>query len=914
MPENMNKHLVFLMFLLPFLSFGQNSKVTVKITDYGTKQPVSGAKVILSDKFKALSDPDGVAIFQDVPKGKYQLTVTMISFDTVVREVEVKAADLMVEITLGGSLELEEIKVIGNIVTDRKTPIAVTKIDPKRIQEELGSRDLPMLLNSTPGVYATQTGGGDGDSRITVRGFDQRNIGVMIDGVPVNDMENGAVYWSNWFGLDAITANVQLQRGLGATKIAMPSIGGTMNIITSGIGGKKGFNFKQELASGMFLRSSLSYNSGLMKNGFGVTLSGSYKQGNGWVDGTPTQGYFLYAKVQKKMKTHLLSLSAFTAPQHHGQRSFNQPIQYWNSEVAEDLGAPVDTAAIHDRGMRFNEHWGYVTNSRGEKVILNERTNYYQKPQITLKDFWQVNKKLSISNIVYSSIGRGGGTKLSNYGAAVRNPDGTINWDQIKLNNQTQVVFGQTVSTVDPFYHPTDYKSNQFITASVNNHFWVGYLGQFNYEYSKNLNFSGGLDYRSYKGTHYREIRDLLGGDYIVNSSNQNQASDVLRVGDKMADATKPYENHRDGLVQWGGMFGQAEYSNTRWTTFVNVSGIYNGYKGIDYFQKKMLDLGDTVLRIGYDDTVTYNGQSYDRNSEWLEYFQTEWKWVPGFTFKTGASYTINEESVVFLNAGYLSRTPMFSNVVDNNENKFFQELVNEKILALEGGYSYAAKNFGVNVNGYATNWVNKPFPFGLAIPDPNDPTSTIRININGMDAIHLGGEVDLAWKAGKKLSGDVMLSYGDWRWNSAKDIYVPDIDDTVSFDAKGVHVGDAAQSVYSTSVRYEPFKNFYVKAQYMYFDRYYAQFDPFSLSGVNAGHDAWRLPGYGLLNFFAGYRHKLKDSELFVNGSITNALNSFTLTDATDNFYLPKNFDAQSASVMVGQGLRYNISVAIQF
>src|SRR5690606_37397263 len=118
---------------------------------------------------------------------------------------------------LGGTTEMEEIRVIANISTDRKTPIAITKISSEQIAEELGSRDLPMLLNATPGVYATQTGGGDGDARITVRGFDQRNVGVLIDGVPVNDMENGAVYWSNWFGLDAITNQIQVQRGLGAT-------------------------------------------------------------------------------------------------------------------------------------------------------------------------------------------------------------------------------------------------------------------------------------------------------------------------------------------------------------------------------------------------------------------------------------------------------------------------------------------------------------------------------------------------------------------------------------------------------------------------------------------------------------------------------------------------------------------------
>ena len=907
------KNLIVILFLLPTILFAQTGEIQVKVVDYGTKEAVVGAKVVLSEKFRAMSDIDGNANFKDVPYGQYKLTVTMATFDTIVKFINFKQAIEKVNILLGESLELAEVKVIGNIVTDRKTPIPITKIDPKKIQEELGSRDLPMLLNATPGVYATQGGGGDGDSRITVRGFDQRNIGVMIDGVPVNDMENGSVYWSNWFGLDNITSNVQLQRGLGATKLAMPSIGGTMNILTSGIGGRKGFTFKQELASGTFLRSSLSYNSGLMKNGFGVTLSGSYKQGNGWVDGTPTQGLFLYAKVQKKYKKHLLSLSAFTAPQQHGQRSFNQPIQYFDTKMATDLGVTVDTAAYMDRGVRFNEHWGY-DKVDGKDVVLNERRNYYQKPQITLKDFWQVNKKLSISNILYSSIGRGGGTKMSNYGAAVRNEDGTINWAQIRQNNQYTTSFGQLVTTIDPLYSATEYKSNQFLTASVNNHFWVGYLGQFSYQHSDKLSISGGLDYRNYKGTHYREINNLLSGDYIVNNSNQNQASPVLRVGDKIADANKPYENHRDGFVQWAGMFGQMEYSSTRWTTFVNLSAVYNGYKGVDYFQKKVLTVGDTTLRIGYNDTINYGGTSYDRNSAGLEYYSTEWKWVPGFTIKTGAGYKINEDATAFINMGYLSRTPMFSNVIDNNTNKFFQELVNEKILAFEAGYSFAKKNFGINVNGYATNWVNKPFPFGLAIPDPNDPTSTIRVNVNGMDAIHLGGEIDLAWKLNAKLSAEAMVSYGDWRWNSAKDIYVPEINDTVSFDAKGVHVGDAAQSVYSLSVRYEAFKNFYVKLQYMLFDRYYAQFDPFSLSGVNAGHDAWKLPAYGLMNVFAGYRYKMKKSELFFSGSLTNALNTVHIADATDNYYNPKSFDAQSAAVMFGQGLRYNLSISLQF
>ena len=73
-----------------------------------------------------------------------------------------------------------------------------------------------MILNTTPSVYATQQGGGAGDARINIRGFNQRNIAVMINGVPQNDMENGWVYWSNWDGVGTKAVLIQVQRGLSA--------------------------------------------------------------------------------------------------------------------------------------------------------------------------------------------------------------------------------------------------------------------------------------------------------------------------------------------------------------------------------------------------------------------------------------------------------------------------------------------------------------------------------------------------------------------------------------------------------------------------------------------------------------------------------------------------------------------------
>lgn len=905
-----------------FLAFfaGAQSVGTVKgrVVDNLDNKPVAGAKVQLipsSKPLRAKTDEDGNYVIENVPYGDYSMVISMIGMDTLKESLEVNEAMVTKDLGFGKTLEQEEVNVIGNLVKDRKTPVAVSTIGTREINEELGSQDLPMILNSKPGVHATQQGGGDGDARITIRGFDQRNVGVMIDGVPVNDMENGWVYWSNWFGLDAITAQIQVQRGLGATKLAMPSVGGTMNIITQSTGGKRQIKVRQEYGTGHFLRTSLSYKSGTLKNGWGILFSGSYKQGNGWVDGLNTQGAFYYLKIQKRIKNHVISLSGFGAPQQHGQRSYSQPIEYWDSEYARKQGIPDSLIdAVRDRGIRFNQHWGYRTIDGKEKVF-NERRNYFHKPQITLKDFWKVNDKFSWSNMAYVSIGRGGGQRYFNSTSTITyDNEGLIDWDTIVYANKWKTLFGQTTTTADALYHPTELKSSQILSASVNNHFWVGGLSQFDYKVNEKWNMAGGLDYRYYRGEHYNVILDLLGGDYFVNEADLNAATTMKREGDKIAREDRPYQNHRDGLVQWGGGFLQAEYSHGRWSAFANASVVTNFYKGVDYFRKKQLVVGDTTLDIGYNDTVVYNGVSYDRNSAGLKDHATPWVSKTGFTFKVGANLNLTEKSNIFLNLGYLSRTPQFSNVIDNTRNRVFDELLNEKIIAAELGYGFRSKKLSLNVNTYITHWENRPLPFGLSIPDPQDPTEFISVNVPGMDALHMGAEVDAAYRITKKLTLEGMVSIGNWTWNSSEDVVV--FTDTITFDARGVHVGDAAQSTYAASIRYAFIKGGYIKAKYTFFDRYYSDFDPISLTGATGGRDSWRIPSYGLLSFHAGYRLRFEKSSLNFKANVFNALNTLYISDARNNAHQDgtDDFDANSATVFFGQGLRFNVSVGFEF
>lgn len=910
-----------------------------QINDAISGESLIGATVIVNKK-GVVADYDGRYSIQ-LEKGKYSVTVSYVGYQKVTKEIELENKNIQLNFELS-STQLNEVQVVADIAIDRKTPVAFSTIPLKKIDEELASQDIPMILNSTPGVYATQQGGGDGDARITIRGFNQRNVAVMIDGIPVNDMENGYVYWSNWFGLDAVTSNIQVQRGLGASKIAIPSVGGTMNILTKGMNNKKSSSFKQEVGSFGKWRTSYGYNSGKLSNGWAFTFAGSYKRGNGFVDETFSKGLFYYTKIQKTLGKHILSVSAMGAPQEHGQRSFKSDIATYSGESANALGINDSLfGEFSNKGINYNKHWGYLDrwsiNSNGDTIssteTLNTKKNYYHKPQFSLRDFWSVNDKFYVSNIAYASIGNGGGTSIhtnsSNY-----DTNGQYNLQEVYNNN---------VSLLDPNYSSTLNKSTNYLRSSINNHYWYGFLSTMNYDLSNQFVLSGGLDLRYYEGQHYREVYDLVGGDYAIEEGvNLNQSSQIKDIGDIVG-------YHNDGIVKWSGVFSQLEYTNDNVSAFLNITGSNSAYKRIDYFKKKDLVLEDTTFvealgtRVStnyvYDengviigaeksmveDTIFYNGNAYTMNSEQARFAQTDWKWIRGYTFKTGLNYNIDLSNNVFFNLGYISKAPRFNNVYyyDNTE---YRDIKNELVKAIEGGYSYRSSTFSANVNAYYTSWQNKPSSGGVSVVIDE---TTFRANINGMDALHKGVEMDAAFKFNKDLSMEGLLSLGNWTWQSADTVRFyddnnqPIFDDNGneivrSFDATGVHVGDAAQTQFGLSIRYSPIDQFYIKIRGTHFDDYYSDFDPLSLDGENAGRESWKIPAYQLVDLHTGYTYKInKKTKLKFRLSVLNLLNENYISDAQNNDSYNANysdFDAKSAGVFFGMGRRFNLSAQLIF
>lgn len=908
--------LISILFLVSGIGFfSQTGIISGTVTDAVTGETLPGTVISYPSGKGIISDFDGKYELK-VPYGEYTITFSLAGLNSVEKKIVVNTANQTLNIQLTSTV-MKEVEIIADIAKDRETPVAFTNISPAKLEEELASQDLPMVLNSTPSVYATQQGGGDGDARITIRGFSQSNLAVMIDGVPVNDMENGWVYWSNWFGLDMVTSKIQVQRGLGISKLAVPSVGGTMNIFTKGIDAKPEATVKLEFGNNQFMRQSIALNSGKLKGGWGFTGAFSRKTGAGWVEQNYTDGYFYYGKVEKRIKNHLISASVFGAPQSHGQRSFKRPISFYDSTLAKEMGVSQEAinyyqqTAGSDRGFRNNEFFGYYTNINGERILLHERENYYHKPQFTLKDFWQVSDKFYVSNVAYLSLGNGGGTGIQNSPGI----DSTGHLDaQYIYDGNREGLFGPTI---DPLYHPTQLKSSSYKFSSVNNHIWYGLLSTGTYVKNENLTISGGIDLRNYEGIHYREVYDLVGGDYTIDGTNLNDKNVVKRLNDKVY-------YHDVGYVKWAGIFAQAEYKKDVWSAFISASGSGSGYNGVDYFRKKTLQVGDTVLEIGFKDTVNYKDNNYTASSEGLKTYETGWKYIPGYTIKAGANYILNEYSNVYLNLGYLNNAPKFANVIDQ-QNEFVNNIVSEKVRAMEIGYSYQKKRFAFDANAYYTYWLDRPY---VLVRNSNDG-ETFSANIT-MDALHTGIEFEAAYNLTTKITIEGLVSLGDWTWQSKKDS-VSFYDDagnqitdemgnlqTASFDARGVHVGDAAQTQIGGNIRYDFTKRSYIKAQYIWFDRYYANFEPSNLYGENAGRESWKIPAYGMLEIHAGTSFKFEGAPISIRFSILNALNTVYITDAQNNDQFSgqnfNGFDAQSATVFFGQGRRFNFSVQVRF
>ncbi|RZP14693.1 MAG: TonB-dependent receptor [Flavobacteriales bacterium] len=822
-------YLVVSFLFVNVISFAQGT-ITGTINDNDLGGPLSGATIVEDGTDNgAISDFDGnFSLTVDGNSGNITISYLGYSSQTVSYTLSNGSANLETVFLAIDADALAEVVVIGSgvidLATSRKTPIAVSTISAEEIQLKGGGNvDLTESIAFTPS--ATVTGNnGFGDSQFFLRGFDQTNIAILLNGQPVNSMEDGKVYWSNWAGIADIATTVQVQRGLGASKLAIPSVGGTTNIVMKAAEKKQGGFARFTGANDSYFKGTVGYDSGRNEKGWAFSVLLDHWQAHRkWAKGTYGQGQTYYFAVGfKPNERHNFNFLITGAPQLHGNQ--------WSQSLERIAADP-----------KFNQHWGYLNEDGTD--ISSERQNFYHKPVANLNWDFDISENTELSTVVYASWGRGGGTGPRGNGRIrTADPDGDgplfgqLDYPAIEANNALVGIGGD---------YGAENGAGYIRRASMNNHAWYGLLSNLTHNFSENLTASAGVDVRTYTGDHFRQIADFYGLSGWTNDSGDNLPADNVVTNSYDANpwaALFNFAPEEDRIaydnsetINYQGVFGQVEYANDMFSIFAQ-GGVSN--------------------------------QSYEREDRYKP-ATSEKTSKTGYNVKGGVSLTVAEGNIIFFNAGYNSRQPYLDNIFNRNTG-FITELVspaveNEKITSFEAGYHFKTNNFRANFNAYVTNWTDRTLSsFGTddnGTPDDDQDDFDTTTLQRGIAQYHTGAELDVRYRATDWLSFQGFISAGSWTYKGEAVVSTYNADtneqigETSTVNRDGIKVSTAPQ--FTTGIGFDAkiASGLSIDARIKYNDNHY------EFTNENTSKEDYtgaQLGSYALTNAGITYRFRL--------------------------------------------------------
>ncbi|UCE06791.1 MAG: TonB-dependent receptor [bacterium] len=205
-----------------------------KVADVHTGKPLPNANVVLVGTQRgAATDLNGEFVINRVPAGDYQLKVTYIGYESVVKTITLISND---EIFAQFDMREDFFQTQQIVVTATRTeklmedvPV-VTELVTQAEIEEKGAEDLSEILEDRPGIAIES--GTTGGKFLYMNGVDSRRILVLVDNVPLSGKLNNRLQL-NLIDADKID-HVEIVKGPGSALYGNDAMGGVINIITKG--------------------------------------------------------------------------------------------------------------------------------------------------------------------------------------------------------------------------------------------------------------------------------------------------------------------------------------------------------------------------------------------------------------------------------------------------------------------------------------------------------------------------------------------------------------------------------------------------------------------------------------------------------------------------------------------------------
>jgi len=464
--------------------------------------------------------------------------------------------------------------------------VPVISISAAELENDEDMQDISSLLSSSNDIFVSTAGYTFGRARFRIRGLNTENTSVLLNGIPMNNIESGRVFWSVWGGLNDATRNKDIKTGITSSKLCFGGIGGVTNIITRASSYSKGMKLTYSSANRSYTnRMMYTMSTGLMDNNWAVTFSGSRRWANkGYIKGTFYDAFSFFLSIEKKLNdSHSFGLIGFTTPNERGKQ-----------------GASTQEAYDYAGTNFYNPYWGY---QNGE--IRNSRVSYYETPMLIGSHYWTIDNTSKLTSSVYYSYGIGGSTALDwgdaedprpdyyrnmpsfytgdgeeiDYSETLANWNSTagrqVNWDYFYFANRKNLFSVQDANGIEG-NTITGMRAKFRVEERRNDLSHLGFNSVYNKNINENLDITGGVNLSWFQGYHFKVLNDLIGADFMVDvdkySDDSTAMQNDIRTFNKIITKGDRFGYDYTLNVNRYEVFGQSEFTYNMIDFYIGAS------------------------------------------------------------------------------------------------------------------------------------------------------------------------------------------------------------------------------------------------------------------------------------------------------------------------------------------------------
>lgn len=732
--------------------------------------------------------------------------------------------------------------------------------------------------------------------RFRIRGYENDHFSTFLNGIPMDNLDNGFTPFGLWGGLNDVMRNRDISWGLRNSTFTFGDIGGNTNIDARASKQRAQTQLSYAASNRNYNnRIMLTHSTGVSKKGWAFTISGSRRWAEeGYVPGTYYDGWAFFAGIDKKInRRHLVSLTVFDAPTENGRQGASV------QEMIDLAGTPY-----------YNPNWGYQ-NGKKRNVSVG-RTH---QPVVIFNHEFTIRNNTSLTTALSVSSGNRAVTGFDWYNAADPRPDyyrylpsytglwanspdwaqadrlaslmrsdinlRQINWQRLYDVNRSSYttvkdangIVGNDISGNRSRYivenriiNTTRFNFNSVLNSRIGNH----------------LDLTVGLSYQTQQNHYFKKVEDLLGGDFYVNVNQFAERDFGVGSGVNQFDVDRP-----NRILKVGDRFGY-DYN-------LNISRAASWVQGVFKFNKFDFFLaGNLYATSFYRQGNVRNGifpsESLGKGTvnNFLDY-----------AGKAGMTYKINGRNYVFINGAYLTRAPYFENVYISPRTRNAQQsgLQSEEILTGEAAYVLNAPKVRARIGGYYTQF-RKGMDIMIFYHDFYQ--NFVNYAIRGIDRLHFGGEFGIEVKLSPTLTVNAAAAVGRYYFDSRQQAIVT-VDNSAAVIGRDIiymenfKVPSTPMEAYSVSLNYRSPKFWFVSLTGSYFDQSYLSMNPLrrtweALQYLSPGtadyksvFEQTKFDAQYTIDFFGGYSWKLprayevndKSTFLVFNVGINNLLNN---------------------------------------